>query len=243
MDQDVERILTALQTMAGLLPAPWRPYVNLLFSVIGSLSVLLATVKGAMRVLPMPNAPDPKSGWGQWFAYWLIYCAEIPAFSFLKPVAVAAAEVRRAKRSKIPPPLPLFLLAVLCSSCATTHAVADATRAASDEIHDALKVVGDTLNERCKAAEARVFEEVKYKEDAQRGLAVVRAACDPLLADFEAARVLQVALASSVEGGEPAVEKALALLAAWQGLVDRARARGVVLAGPPPELSELGGDL
>lgn len=238
MDPDVESFLKALQTFGGLVPTSWRPWIDLLVSVIGAASVLVATVKGVLKVLPVPNAPDPKAGWGQWVAYWLIYLAEIPALSFLKPVGIATAEVQRSKKFKIPPPMPLLMLAVLCSSCATTS-VADLARVSSNAVHDALALVGSTILERCKAEEDAVFTTAKYSDDARAGLAVVRAKCDPMFADFEAARLVQVALTGAVERSEPLAEEALALLAAWQALADRARAHGLVLTSPPDALHAL----
>lgn len=236
-------VLKALQTMAGVLPAEWRPYIDLLFSIVGSASVLVFTVKGALRLLPVPNAPDPKAGRWQWVSYWLIYLAEIPALSFLKPVGVSAAEVQRSKKFKIPPPMPLlaFALAFASLGCTTPPPVNAKAAQASDEVYEVLEDVGGTLLERCAAGEALVLEHARTKADAFAGLALVRAECDPMFADYEAARVAQVALAEAIESGGPYAEKALALLAAWQGLNERAaaRPRGVILANPPEALHAL----
>jgi hypothetical protein len=245
MDQDVESALRALQTIAGLLPTTWRPYVDLLFSAVGSLSVLVVSIKGLLRVLPVPNAPDPKAGWGQWFAYWLMYAMEVGSLGFMKPVGVSAAEVQRSKKFKIPPPMPVLALAVLLSSCATSQALAIA-KVSSKAAHDVLATIGGDIMAQARADEDRVFVEHKTQDTAGPALAAVRDKWRPIEKAFEQARLAHTAMVDAINLAEstrtqPPAELAGALLAAWQSMSDAAKAAGVKLTSPPEALQALSG--
>lgn len=224
--------------MINVIPEPYRSRLIALALMMATLSYVLIGVK---RFLPIP---DPKAGRFQAVAFWVLHVADLAAGNSTT-IKTLAAELQRSKRYKIPPPMPLLMLAVLCSSCATAQALTVA-KASSAAVHQALADVGGEIIAQAMAEEDRVFVAYKTQDTAGPALALVRDKWRPIEQAFDRARLAHAALIDAINLAEstrtkPPAETAGALLAAWQSMADAAKAAGVRLPSPPEALQALSG--